>query len=51
MQGFCLALEAAVRKFVSFMKAIPGFQLLSAQDQASMIRSKWERDDFYSLLY
>ena len=40
MQGFCLALEGAVRKFVSFMKAVPGFQLLSLQDQASMVRSK-----------
>ena len=41
VQGFCLALEPAVRKFMTFIKGIPGFALLNMHDQVSVVVSEY----------
>ena len=41
LREFCTDLESAVKKFISYMKGIPGFELLSMQDQVSVVKSKY----------
>ncbi|XP_046554690.1 LOW QUALITY PROTEIN: nuclear receptor subfamily 1 group D member 2-like [Haliotis rubra] len=47
MRAFAASMEAGIRRYISFVKAVPGFTVLSSDDQANLI--KGARFEFFFL--